>query len=210
MCANYSPPAVREMERSWSIIPPVFSFGEAFPGGVAPFLSSLDPRQWLPGCFGLMPHWAKPDLYRHTYNARSETVAEKPSFRAAWKQQQFCIIPAQSIYEPNYESGKAVRWRISRADGEPFGIAGIWERRMNDEGPARWSFSMLTINADEHPLMRRFHKPGEEKRMIVVIEPQDTAQWLGVRTEAEARAMLQPFDSDAFTSEAAPLVRRSV
>ena len=59
-----------------------------------------------------------------------------------------------AFYEPNYESGKAVRWRIERADGQPFCLAGIWERRMHDEGPAHWSFSMLTINADEHPLMR--------------------------------------------------------
>lgn len=44
---------------------------------------------------------------------------------------------------------------------------------MHDEGPAHWSLSMLTVNADEHPLMRRFHKPGDEKRSVVVLDRAD-------------------------------------
>lgn len=44
-----------------------------------------------------------------------------------------------------------MRWRIERADKQPFGIAGIWERRLKDEGLSRWSFTMLTLNADAHP-----------------------------------------------------------
>lgn len=99
---------------------------------------------------------------RSTYNARTETVAEKPSFKHAWRDRQFCIILAEVFFEPNYESGKQVRWRIERADGSPFGIAGIWKQRLRDDELPKWSMSMLTINADEHPLMRRFHKPRDE------------------------------------------------
>jgi putative SOS response-associated peptidase YedK len=62
--------------------------------------------------FGMLPHWAKPALVRSTYNARSETAAEKPSFRNAWKKGQFCIIPADVIFEPHYPSAeeRPVRW----------------------------------------------------------------------------------------------------
>ncbi len=79
------------------------------------------------GRFGLIPTWSE-DLAigRRTYNARSETAAEKPSFRDSWHRGRRCIVPAEAIYEPNWETGKAVRWRISRRDGQPMGIAGLW------------------------------------------------------------------------------------
>ena len=83
-------------------------------------------REALLGQFGLIPHWATDStIARHTYNARSETVAIKPSFRDAWKHGQRCIIPAEAFYEPDWRSGKAVPTRIACADGEPMGIAGL-------------------------------------------------------------------------------------
>ena len=149
-------------------------------------------------------------LGRFQNNARTETVAEKPSFRNAWKHRQFALIPVRAFFEPNYESGgRAVRWRIERADGEPFCLAGIWERRMHDDGPAHWSFSMLTINADEHPFMRRFHKPGDEKRSVVVLDRADYDGWLAARTDVETRSYLQPFDPELMTATPAPLPPRS-
>jgi len=155
--------------------------------------------------FGLVPHWGDPKkLSRMTYNARSETVAEKPAYRNAWKYRQFALIPVESFYEPCYETGKPIRWRIGRTDGEPFALAGIWERRMGDEGPARWSFAMVTINADEHPMMKRFHKPGDEKRSLVVLDPRDYEAWLHARTEAEARSLLQPFEDGLMVAAADP------
>lgn len=213
MCADYNPARAQHLERMQIgphvISPPEFAYRETFPGGVAPFLANILPQEWLPGMFGLVPHWADPArLARMTYNARSETVADKPSFRAAWKQRQFGLIPVDSFFEPNYESGKAVRWRIERHDGVPLMLAGIWERRMHDAGPAHWSFAMLTINADEHPLMRRFHKPGEEKRSVVVLDTEDCAGWLNARSEAEARSYLRPFDPDLMHAHADPLPPR--
>ena len=209
MCADYNPARNYYLERLMpgrhTVSTPSLSYGEVFPGGVAPFLSNVRPTEWLPGMFGMVPHWGDPKkLSRMTYNARSETVAEKPSFRNAWKQRQFALIPVESFYEPNYESGKPVRWRIERADGEPFALAGIWERRMGDEGPAHWSFSMLTVNADAHPLMQRFHKPGDEKRSVVVLEQYDLEAWLNARTEAEARSFLRTFDAEMMVAAADP------
>ena len=99
--------------------------------------------------FGMVPHWAKPELARQTYNARAETVSTKPSFRNAYKKGQFAILPVASFYEPNYETGKAIRWEIAQRDRDPLGIAGIWEYRSDGpNGLPLLSFSMLTINAD--------------------------------------------------------------
>ena len=131
--------------------------------------------------FGLIPAWAKDEkISRHTYNARCETVAEKPSFRMAWRKRQFCLILADNFYEPNYATGKAVRWRIQTQEPNPFGIAGIWEKWTDPvTGELVVSFSMLTVNADEHEVMRKFHKPEDEKRTPVIIRQENYIQWLG-------------------------------
>lgn len=150
--------------------PPDFDYGEAYPGSIVPIVTNFAPRMWVPASFGLIPSWAKDaKITRSTYNARTESLAEKPSFQDAWRRGQLCIIPARAIYEPCYESGRAIRWRIERADDKPMGIAGIWERRIKEDGLPSWSMSMLTINVDGHPVMQRFHRPGEEKRSMVIL-----------------------------------------
>jgi putative SOS response-associated peptidase YedK len=67
---------------------------------------------------------------------------------------------------------------------------------------------LLTVNADGHPLMGRFHAPGDEKRSIVVLPPEDWAAWLAA-DEAIARAMLRPLSADQFDAQAAPRPPRS-
>ena len=70
---------------------------------------AISEREAVPGVFGLLPNWATDSkLARSTYNARSETVAAKPSFRDAWKKSRHCVIPAVAIYEPDWRSGKAI------------------------------------------------------------------------------------------------------
>ena len=87
MCADYNPARKAYLERmSWGrhtcSTPPLFGYSETFPGGSAPFLANCLLSEWLPGMFGLVPHWGDPSkLFRMTYNARSETVAEKPAYR---------------------------------------------------------------------------------------------------------------------------------
>ena len=65
-----------------------------------------------------------------------------------------------------------------RADGEPMGIAGLWSWWKSPLGKEVHSFTMLTINADEHALMRNFHKPGDEKRMVVILPAGSYDDWL--------------------------------
>lgn len=130
--------------------------------------------------FGLLPVWAKePRIKFATMNARSERVASAPAFRHAWSHGQKCIIPADWIVEPDWRSGHYVPARIARADGEPLGIAGLWDRWVDKiSGEVIFSFTMLTINASDDPFMRQFHKAGVEKRSVVMLADEDYQEWL--------------------------------
>ena len=148
-------------------------------------------REAVVGRFGLIPHWSKDDkISRHTYNARSETVMEKPSFRDAWRMAQHCLIPATGIYEPDWRSGRAVATRIEASDGQPFGIAGLWSTWRSPTGETVSSFTLLTINADDHALMRNFHRPEDEKRMVVILSPDYFDEWLNATPEQSARFLI--------------------
>ena len=64
--------------------------------------------------------------------------------------------------------------------------------------------TLLTINADGHPLMQRFHKPGDEKRSVVILPDDAWGDWLRAKSESAARAFFRCFDSDAFVAEPEP------
>ena len=128
--------------------------------------------------FGLIPSWAKELKFgRHTYNARTETVASKASFRHAWKNNQFALVPVDTFYEPKYIDGKSHWYAIFREDGDPFTVAAIYDDAFINGEKIR-SFSMLTINANRHPFMQQFHHPEDEKRSIIVIPEQSRQDWL--------------------------------
>lgn len=143
-----------------------------------------------------------------TYNARSETVATKPSFRTAWRNAQLAAIPVQCFFEPNYETGKAVRHAIRRRDGEPFWLAGLWERRMDDPGPTRMSFTLLTMPASGHSIMGRMHGPEDEKRSVVVLEGDDWKRWLTMSRPDDRAQFLELFDAADYEDVASPRARR--
>jgi putative SOS response-associated peptidase YedK len=110
----------------------------------------------------------------------------------------------QSFYEPNYVSGKAVRWRIKQRDNAPIAVASIWERYVDHStGEIVFSFSMITINATNHPVMEQFHRPDDEKRSIVVL--QDNAYWTWLTANQNAARDLLTLTPDLFiSSEPAP------
>lgn len=158
---------------------------DLWPGYQGAFIRNTEPgtvssdRELLSGSFGLIPHWAvDTKIARSTYNARSETVADKPSYRDAWRLGRRCIISAEAFYEPDWRTGKAVQTRITRADGKPMGIAGLWTGWKSPDGDILRSYTMLTINADTHPLMRCLHKPADEKRMVVILPDDKYGDWL--------------------------------
>jgi putative SOS response-associated peptidase YedK len=177
----------------------------AYPGYAAPIVRQSGDGQRVDvstAIFGLIPAWAKDrNFAKRTYNARSETVVEKPSYRGAWRARRFCLVPMERFYEPCWETGKAVRWSIHRQDAQPFAVAAIWEN-WTDRGTGEiiTSFSMLTINADGHEVMGRFHRPGDERRSLVIVEPENWNDWLTATTE-QATAMLLPMKPADFTAQ---------
>jgi putative SOS response-associated peptidase YedK len=209
MCSNYLPAPKAKITKHFGVVPPDNEFKpEAYPGYLAPIIrlnhDKPEELECVPACFGMVPAWADLKLSKHTYNARTETVGSKPSFRHAYQKRQFAIIPADAIYEPNYETGKAVRWKISLGNDAPLGIAGIWEYRSNGpDGQPLISFSMLTINADDHPLMQRFHKPEDEKRMVVILRPDEYESWLHAPGE-QITSFLTQFPADELVAREAP------
>jgi putative SOS response-associated peptidase YedK len=134
-------------------------------------------------------------------------VAQKPSFRDAWKRHQRCIIPADAIFEPDWRSGKAVPTKITSVDGLPMGIAGLWSSWKSPNGEMVYSFTMLTINAEMHGLMRQFHKPTDEKRMVVILPQSRYADWLEMEVGAEGW-FLEPYLAELLTAESAPATFR--
>ena len=182
-----------------------------WPGYIGPFVrkhenadvgdDAVPNSELLVGSFGLIPHWAKDTkIARKTYNARTETVHEKPSFRDAWRKARHCIIPADAIFEPDWRSGKAQQTRIVRSDGKPMGIAGLWDSwRDRETGQTLHSFTMLTINADDHPFMRNYHKPDDEKRMICVLPDEEYEAWLAAPAD-DCRHLLRQYPSELLTT----------
>ena len=209
MCTNFTPTKHPEWVKSrLGVELPAAFPTEAYPGYLAP-VAVKSHQSGRVACglarFGLIPGWAKDDkISRHTYNARSETVAEKPSYREAWRNRQFGLVLVDDFFEPSYDTGKAVRWRIGLASGNPFGIACLWDRWSDPASEELVvSFSMLTVNADEHPVMRQFHKPGDEKRTPVVIAPDLHDQWLSANA-AEASEMMTWAHMPEMTAQPAP------
>jgi putative SOS response-associated peptidase YedK len=196
MCANYVPTRPERLLARFGVRPDRDDYpADAYPGQTTPVVvADAQGRHAVMAVFGMVPPWSRDGRnWRQCYNARSETVGEKPSFRHAWRQRQWCVVPADAVFEPSYESGRAVRWRVESADGEPLALAGLWERWRSPQGESLLSFTLLTLNADQHAVMNRFHAPGDEKRSVVLLEPAAIDAWLQASPD-EARSLLQGFD----------------
>lgn len=162
-------------------------------------------RRGIVGSYGMIPKSKMPPGQRlTTMNARAETVGQLRTYRAAWGNGQLCLVPMTRFFEPNWEQAQHVRWSIGMADDSPFAVAGLYRNWDEDDGSRSYSFTQLTINADEHPLMKRFHRPGDEKRSLVVIAREHYDDWLACRNPELARAFLQPYPAELMAAEPAP------
>jgi putative SOS response-associated peptidase YedK len=214
MCNRYVSPEAAEIERFWYIgrhNQPRWA-EEIFPRAPGPFVrlaANTLERQLVVGQWGLIPWFAKtPKLTYSTNNARFEEVAGKASYKQSWLQGKRCIIPAWSFDEPCWETGRNIWWRFRRKDGTPWGLAGLWSDWTDKEtGEVIQSYTMLTINADQHPLMSRMHRPDpklppdqQDKRSVIPIELADVDTWLrGSIAEATELARVPPVE--AFDAE---------
>lgn len=129
-------------------------------------------RELLMLRWGLVPFWAKdPAIGNRMINARAETVAEKPSYRAAFRHRR-CVVLADGFYEWRKEGTAKIPYFISLASGEPFGLAGLWENWTDKESDESvQTTTLITMAANE--FMVPLHH-----RMPVILLPDSANDWL--------------------------------
>jgi putative SOS response-associated peptidase YedK len=186
---------------------------EAYQDYLAPIIRSgiggspdSGQREALVASYGMVPKTHIPVGVKRfsTMNARAETVGQLRSFAPSWRAGQLCLVPMHAFFEPNWETGSAVRWKIGMADESPFAVAGLYRSWHEPDGSESFSFTQLTINADEHPLMRRFHKPGDEKRSLVIVPASQYDDWLECAGTERARAYLNLYPAEMLVAVPAP------
>lgn len=159
-------------------------------------------REWVPAQWGFVPNASKSlsDARLRSIKlqeARNETVSTTQAFRDAWLAGQRCIIPMQAFYEDDMRSGKkAIPTRIARVDGQPMGVAGVWNSWKDPEtGQELMSYALLTINANSHALMRRYGHEGSEKRMPAILGEGTYDAWLTARQD-KAREFMRAYPAN--------------
>ncbi len=122
--------------------------------------------------WGLVPFWAKdPSIGNRMINARAETVAEKPAYRAAYRRRR-CLVLADGFYEWHKEAAGKVPYFVSLANKQPFALAGLWENWQSKEsGESIQSTTLITTAAND--FMATLHH-----RMPVILEAETAGRWL--------------------------------
>lgn len=141
--------------------------------------------------WGLIPSWADdPKIGSRLINARAETVAEKPAFRAAYRKRR-CLVLADGFFEWQKTGSKKQPYYFRLHDGVPFAFAGLWEYWEREESRIE-SCTILTTAAND--LLRSVHD-----RMPVILHPADYEQWLDPanQTAAGLATLLRPFPATA-------------
>lgn len=152
-------------------------------------------RQFQQLRWGLIPSWAKDlSIGAKLINARAETVAEKPSFRSAFKQRR-CLVIADGFYEWQKQAGTKQAFYFRLQDGQPFAFAGLWEKWHSPDQAEIISCTILTTVANE--LLQPIHE-----RMPVILEPKNYDLWLDpeVQTPQPLQFLLAPYSAAAMTS----------
>src|SRR5438034_1225707 len=151
-----------------------------------------DERELVLLRWGLIPAWAKnPADLPLLINARAETVATKPAFRAALRRRR-CLVPSDGFYEWQRVGGQKQPFYIRMRDGSPFAMAGLWEHWEAPDGSAIDSCALLTTEANE--LMRSVHD-----RMPVILSPEEYDLWLDpdMQDVNLIQSLLRPYPSEA-------------
>ncbi|WP_415921624.1 SOS response-associated peptidase [Tateyamaria sp. SN6-1] len=138
----------------------------------------LSPMRW-----GFIPHWyKKPNDGPLLINARAETIAEKPAFRAACRERRAVII-ATGFYEWTRDGDTRLPWYITRTDGAPLAFAAVWQGwSAKDSNETLRTAAIVTTGANA-PMSAIHH------RMPVILDPDDISLWLGEQGKGAARLM---------------------
>ena len=135
--------------------------------------------------WGLVPFWAKdPSIGNRMINARAETVAEKPSYRAAFRHRR-CLVLADGFYEWRRTGDTKTPYFISLANGEPFALAGLWESwKDKDSGDLLQTTTLITTDAND--FMRPVHH-----RMPVIVQSDTADEWLSGSAQESLQHVLE-------------------
>lgn len=153
------------------------------------------PRQLVMLRWGLVPSWATdPKIGNRLINARAETVAEKPAFRAALRRRR-CLVAADGFYEWRRAGATKQPYFIHLADDRPFAFAGLWERWEGPDHTVLETCAVITTEANE--LMASIHD-----RMPVILSPDDYALWLdpAIQSPERLQPLLRPYPSEAMAA----------
>lgn len=166
-------------------LPPTPRFNVCPTQPVAVVISAGGHRRLGPMRWGFVPRWYKglsdgPLLF----NARSESLAEKPAFAEAARKRR-CLIPASGFFEWTKEGDSRLPWFITRTDGEAMVFAGVWQGWDSPEGSRIATCAIVTAAATGH--MAKLHD-----RVPVVLDPVDWPLWLGEAGHGAARLMRPP------------------
>ena len=161
-----------------------------------PVISSVTPDQIELFQWGLIPSWTRDEEYANdirykTFNARSETITEKPTFRNAVKTNR-CLVISKGFYEWQTIGKEKFPYFICLKDSQIFTYAGIFDQWTNHEtGEILKTFSIITTHAN--PLMEKIH--NIKKRMPVILNKEDERIWLDTTSSlSESLKLLKPFD----------------
>ena len=180
MCGRFARYSLsRELERHFNALPPPFALQPSYniaPTQEIPVIVQIeDARHIKKRHWGLVPFWAKDiSIGSRLINARAETVAAKPAFKAALKDRR-CLIPANGFYEWKGEAGRKQPYYLFLPSGEPFAFAGlyeVWEDKMasSEAGPFK-SCTRITTDAGES--VKDIHD-----RMPLILKPEAYDEWL--------------------------------
>jgi putative SOS response-associated peptidase YedK len=210
MCVNFVPASKRSMKEVFNApVPDEWEWpAEAYKDYQAPIIvaDARERRKALLAGYGIVPrrHIPKGVKAWDTMNARAETIGSLRSYASAWRTGRLCLCPMSAFFEPNWETGEHVRWKIGMEDQADFAVAGLWRQWTEADGSMSYAFTQITINADEHPLMRRFHRSNDEKRSLVILPTEDYDAWLTCRDPEVARSFLLPFPAERMAAMPAP------
>jgi putative SOS response-associated peptidase YedK len=171
-------------------------FYKAFSNPLIPVIDQHEPDKVKLSQWGLIPSWVADrdraeKIRKGTYNARSESLAEKPSFRGPLQKGR-CLVIAHGFFEWQLVNGVRVPWYIRLKNNAPFVFAGLCDQWKDPEtGSVLHTFTIITTAAN--PMLEKIH--NTKKRMPVILRPDDERDWItGDPSGKDAQQLLLPLD----------------
>jgi len=175
-------------------LPPHYNIAPTQQVPVVRFNSQRGCRELAMLHWGLIPPWAEdPSVASRMINARAETLADKPAFREAYRARR-CLVVADGFFEWERRQRKKQPHYVVRADGEPMGFAGLWERWGRGDATIE-SCTIVTTDANE--TVRHLHD-----RMPAIVDRDDYATWLNpeLHDPEQLAGILHPAAADALVT----------